>query len=356
MLESLHIENFRGFQEFELENLGRINLLVGENNSGKTSILEAIKIFSSHGNLNVIAEFMKYRGEYLWNTDLEGNLQQNYLIFHLFYGHQILEDFELKIRINSKDEKEDHSLSIKKYSHDNLLLISRKDGKQNKSSFVELSSNNCISSKIIKTKQSEWHDKIEDKTQLIMPSFLNVEDLIKLFDNVVLSPREKLIIEALKIIEPRIERIASVGQAKYSKDYNNYGERGGFLVKFSDQNQPVPIGSLGEGMWCILSIILEMLNLENGVLLVDKIDTGLHYKTLLDMWKMILFTARKLNIQVFATTHNSDCWKSLAQLIKKGKIQKNEITIQRIELNRKKSISFSPEEIMVAAETGIEVR
>ena len=43
MLKTLKIENFRGFQSFELQPLGRVNWLVGENNSRKTSILEAIQ-------------------------------------------------------------------------------------------------------------------------------------------------------------------------------------------------------------------------------------------------------------------------------------------------------------------------
>ena len=47
MLQKITIRNFRCFQDFELQQLGRINLLVGENNSGKTSILEAINLLYS---------------------------------------------------------------------------------------------------------------------------------------------------------------------------------------------------------------------------------------------------------------------------------------------------------------------
>ncbi|WP_202222010.1 AAA family ATPase [Okeania sp. KiyG1] len=50
MLKSLTINNFRCFQSFELQNLGRVNLLVGMNNSGKTSILEAIQLLYSFFN------------------------------------------------------------------------------------------------------------------------------------------------------------------------------------------------------------------------------------------------------------------------------------------------------------------
>lgn len=44
-LESVTIHQFRGLRDLNLDNLGRINLLVGINNSGKTSVLEALAIY-----------------------------------------------------------------------------------------------------------------------------------------------------------------------------------------------------------------------------------------------------------------------------------------------------------------------
>ena len=92
MLRSLKIENFRCFPSFELNKLGRINLLVGKNNSGKTSILEAIQMFYSENNLEALGDTMKNRGEYLLD---EGN--NEYDIRHLFYGHEINLDSEFSI-------------------------------------------------------------------------------------------------------------------------------------------------------------------------------------------------------------------------------------------------------------------
>jgi AAA ATPase domain len=42
LYSSITIEGFRHFKRLELNNLGRINLFLGPNNCGKTSILEAI--------------------------------------------------------------------------------------------------------------------------------------------------------------------------------------------------------------------------------------------------------------------------------------------------------------------------
>ncbi|MGK7961333.1 AAA family ATPase [Crocosphaera sp.] len=384
MLQSLHIENFRGFQEFDLENLGRINLLVGENNSGKTSILEALRILLSDGNLNLIIQLMNYRGEYLQR----GDKQREYEFIHLFHGHINTITTDFLIRANDHNGSRKFSMAIKeKTGNDSDPMIHLKTNEDrilyeennrfykfqlerswsiNDSNYtinIPLLSNKTISinyenhfDRFYNPETSKFFNWSTINTRLITYFSSTIQDLTQLFDNIVLSPYEQLIIEALQILEPKIERIASVGQEKYNISSRTYGERGGFVVKFSDQNKPVPIGSLGDGIWRILSIILAMVNLENGVLLVDEIDTGLHFSTLLDMWEVILFTARKLNIQVFATTHNSDCWRSLAKLIKQEEIEENEITIQRIEPDRKKSVSFNTKQIVIAEERDIEVR
>jgi AAA15 family ATPase/GTPase len=80
MLKSLKIENFRCFKSFELQQLGLINLLVGKNNSGKTSVLEALQLFCSWDNLEPLSNLMINRGEYNWTKDRIHELD----IRHLF--------------------------------------------------------------------------------------------------------------------------------------------------------------------------------------------------------------------------------------------------------------------------------
>ena len=87
------------------------------------------------------------------------------------------------------------------------------------------------------------------------------------------------------------------------------------MVKLKGAEEPVPIGSLGDGFWRMFGLILAMVNLENGILLIDEIDSGFHFTVMTDMWKFVWEIAKKLNIQVFATTHSRDCLQSLAELI-----------------------------------------
>jgi AAA15 family ATPase/GTPase len=44
MLKSLVIKNYRGLEDFQVEKLGRVNLIVGKNNSGKSTVLEALRL------------------------------------------------------------------------------------------------------------------------------------------------------------------------------------------------------------------------------------------------------------------------------------------------------------------------
>ena len=54
MIHSLQLQNYRGFRDYRLPSLGRVNLLVGMNNSGKTAILEAVNLLGSAGDPRVL--------------------------------------------------------------------------------------------------------------------------------------------------------------------------------------------------------------------------------------------------------------------------------------------------------------
>jgi AAA15 family ATPase/GTPase len=380
MLQSLKIEGFRGFQSFEMANLGRINLLVGKNNSGKTSILEAIQFLYVQNNLDIFLETISYRGEFSWS---ESNRTKVFEICHLFPGHEIIPSKEIIIIGSRESHQESVTISVKSIpiqlslfsdknddlNNDNIfddeewnkLLLSIRWSQSQKPIELELLANGTLARDSIRRMASlsriSHKIGIDNKIELrfLTPFSLTSSDMAALFDNIVLSPLEDLIIESLKIIEPKIERIASIGSGKYSTA-NNLGVRGGFLIKIKNHDQPIPIGSLGDGFWRMLGLVLAMVNLENGILLVDEIDSGLHFTVMTDMWKVVWETAKKLNIQVFATTHSRDCWQSLAELITEEKIADNDITIQRIDRDKEKAVSFNTRQIYLASERDIEVR
>lgn len=372
MLQTLKIEKFRGFKEFKLHNLGRLNLLVGTNNSGKTSILEAIQLLRSRKDLSVLASAMDARGEYLWNEQKDKTLD----IRHLFYEHEVEpgQSFAIMGFTNGNSDKITGSIYLGK-SDSNDRQATLFDAADSEEAWSEpavlkfnlewenrgdvlgwqrsLSSDGGLRWDDVRPLRFSKISKIEDgtRTQFVSSSALQSREMIELFDKIVLEPEETLVQQAIRIIEPNIERIASLGSRRYSSR-----SREGFVIRLSNSHQRVPIGSMGDGTWRMLGLALAAVGASGGVLLVDEIDTGLHFTAMSDMWKLIWETAKKLDIQVFATTHSSDCWSSLASIASREDAKEEGITIQRIEKGKQKAVAFSEHEIVLAAERNIEVR
>ncbi|EQD40007.1 hypothetical protein B1A_16637, partial [mine drainage metagenome] len=152
---------------------------------------------------------------------------------------------------------------------------------------------------------------------------------------------------ALQSLDDNIEQVAAISSPVI---FPQFGQKTGFIVKMRDLEKPVPIGSLGEGAWRMLVLAIALVKSKDAILLIDEIDIGLHFRALSSMWKMIVAASNRLNIQVFATTHNNDCIKSLAML------KESEISIQRIESFDGSAVNYSADEIKVAATRNIEVR
>ncbi|MEL7011141.1 MAG: AAA family ATPase [Cyanobacteria bacterium J06648_1] len=114
---------------------------------------------------------------------------------------------------------------------------------------------------------------------------------------------------------------------------------------------------LGEGMYRILAMAMSLVTSENGVLLVDEIETGLHYEAQTDMWRLILETAKELNVQVFATTHSWDCiaayQEALSQVEDKsiGKLFRLDSKYGKL-----RAVEYDADDLDIAVRKGIEVR
>lgn len=373
MLKTIKIQNFRGFQSFELQQLGRVNLLVGKNNSGKTSILEAIQLLCSRTNLEPLAEVMTNRGEYFWNDNQRRNRELD--ICHLFYGHEIQPDSKLCISGINNNIKEEINVSIgARYFHldDDFgeelngesssfhessipikglnLGINWTRGEETEILTFPLSNNSGLDLHYVQRFRRDGKNPLPN-TQFVTSSFLTTEKMNQLFDQVVLTPEEIFVQEALQTIEPKIERIASVNLQQVSplRLRTSFDSRSGFVVRLSDSNQRVPIGSMGDGIWRILGLALATVCAKDGYLFVDEIDTGLHFTAMSEMWKLIWKTAKKLNVQVFATTHNSDCWTSLASIAEQEDATEDGIRIHRIEKGKDTTVVFTEPQIVIAA-------
>lgn len=119
-----------------------------------------------------------------------------------------------------------------------------------------------------------------------------------LWDNIALTDKEDFVLRGLKLIEPRIDRV----------NFIQGGRRGRIpVIRVTGIDRPIPLHGLGDGVTRIFEIMLALVNAEDGFLLIDEFENGLHYSVQAMAWQTVLELAASLNVQVFATTHSSDC-------------------------------------------------
>jgi AAA15 family ATPase/GTPase len=114
---------------------------------------------------------------------------------------------------------------------------------------------------------------------------------------------------------------------------------------------------MGDGMRRILAYTASLVSAENGVVLVDEIDTGLHYSVQTDMWRLVLETAEALNVQVFATTHSWDCIEAFQEaMAEEGWPERGQLLRVSRDGDATRAVLYSGEELAIATAQEIEVR
>lgn len=361
MYKSLKISGYRGFDSFELKNLGRVNLLVGTNNSGKTSILESIELLKSTSNLKIFSSILRRRGEWNASSD-DGGYKFGYLLYGRNPEGKIVVEASHENSLRSLNWNRKVEISIADISNglfpiEDIEIIGDRGGY-----LVNVQwSNASQPRKFGVTYEGDIRDPrihfrprpdIQESVQFVHTNGMTAREIKLLYDEVVLTENEKHVIGALNIIEPTIERIASVGEARIPPASSGSA---GIFLKLSDFDQRIPIGSMGDGMWRLLGLALVLAAASDGVVLIDEIDTGMHYSVMQKMWEMVSERSAALNVQVFATTHSRDCYESLAGIAEPNSSQTG-VAIHRIDPNRNCAVSFSDKEIVAAAKRGLEVR
>lgn len=364
MLRDLTIQNYRSFNSFQIDGLARVNLVVGMNNSGKTSLLEAVYLLVNQGNPQCLVGLLEDRGEIVPFTrsirasNVVGGTR--YQIRHIFHDHQFVLDKTIQLQ-----SQKEHFLSLQiqlspitrqaqlfedvpetdipifelsfSYSSDVQMRVPvRDDGTIEARSFrlTKQSQPNLFSS--------------TPACNFLTTNNLSFEELAGLWDGITLTPKEEEVVRALQILKPSVERISFT-----SRQTSNSG----ILLKLHGQREPIPLGSMGDGMRRILTLAMAEVTVENGFLLVDEIDTGLHYQAQTDMWHLVLEVAQKLNVQVFATTHSWDCISAFQEALQQSE-DSSVGKLFRLSLRGENThaVEYTPDELSIAVRQSIEVR
>lgn len=379
MLTSLVINNFRNFSALSIERLSRVNLFVGANNTGKTSILEAVEIFGDGGTPRMITKSTRRRGEIvIVPQEDRGTYTTEVNVSHLFHGHKLRAGAQFSILGELKETGQQKKITCEvipapldaetsqqllpiastepsltePLETGPLLAIQIKSDLNNQQAIkLPLTSSGGLAP-IGFRRASEFRSENTFPVNFMAAEEYELSRLDSMWDAVVLTPEEEQVVQALNIIEPSIERIAFI-----TRDRPRYGHiGGGIFVKLKNSDDRIPLGSMGDGLKHLLVLSLHLIQSSGGYLLVDEIDTGLHYSVLNKMWAMILETAIRKNIQVFATTHSLDCVAALGELHDIIPHAKNNITLHRVERGSNRTIVYNAKEISTAVKHHMELR
>ena len=366
MLKSLEIRNFKNLRDLQIGGLGNVNLITGKNNTGKSTLLEALSIYASQGNTNVLFEVLVGRGEVFFNRfnriEWESvNIFES--ISSLFPNRKVDFRVDSSIIINGEEPGENGHLNGKvairfvKYFEERDMesevirrIVVEDDNKfEGLEIGLEITANGKETiyslSRIGRNRPMPGG---RHRFQTIDSKSNTSSSVAFMYDAIALSEKEGYLVDALRIIEPQVVRVAFV---------NNVENERKPIVKLENSDQVFPLQSMGDGMNRILSIVLAMANAENGFLLVDEFENGLHYSVQEKLWEIIFHMSKKLNIQVFATTHSEDCIRSFEAVLNEGTIGA-EGKIIRLE-NRNghiTSVGFNAEELKIVTDSEIEIR
>lgn len=293
LLDSLEIKGYRCFEHLTIEKLGRVNLIVGKNNVGKTALLEALWIYSQCKNANNIRQTLNKillsRNETLEvvKSPDEDNIREATSYSGLFYNlPNLVTELSPNIKIGSKKQ----SNKVVKFSQHSLIEISL--GKKNTTTCSINSSQN-------------------EKSLFIQMEGIDEKSLPRIWDEITQHEFDSDIIN--KVLESLNKIIPNkITNLEFSVDNQMLPKRFP-LIDSTNFILPIPLKSYGEGMNRLFGIIIALIYCKNGILLIDEIESGLHYSVLPDVWKLIFKTAKDLNVQVFATTHSKDCIEAFAQ-------------------------------------------
>ena len=348
MLNDLRIRNFRALRALDVDRLAPINVLAGKNNSGKTTLLEALFLLCGAGNPNLTLKVNAIRGidpsvgsmlpEMFWkpmftNLDMTGIVEIE--ASHDSLGRLILNisserPTTVELPLNGPDGS-----AASAASNETALLFSFR----------------THAGELVEGRIRRVGSEIQVDQPAAPPPFVAVflssrvgnarEDAMRL-GRLRTRKMGDLVVEALRIVEPGLQ---SVEDNTASGTPMIWGDVG--LAEL------VPLTVLGEGITRIARLIVEISTASDGIVLVDEIENGLHHTALENVWRAVDAAARRFNTQVVASTHSYECLEAAQRVL-----DPDRLAVHRLENGGDgiRCVTYGPEAIQAAVTHGLEVR
>lgn len=304
MIENLEIRNYRGISELEIDDLSSVNIFVGMNGVGKTSILEAIAL-----TIGTRARMFEYLGN---QRDM---YTPSSLVSSLFRNRKTKEtpiiiaktgDFTQKVKIAPITANQAYSI-YSSHRLENDKLDNTQSEMESMIPGIEISYSNSLDASLI-SKYAVHHDHFHIEEESVSNKEGGVfyistrkgssaHETAAMFSRIQDADREDELYKMLQTVAPGLKRLRNVVlESNYPEIYADFeGVKGG-----------VPISLIGDGFNRLLLILTGLFSRHSPYLIVDDIDSGFHHTIMEDAWRTLYKIAKDRKKQVFCVTHNEE--------------------------------------------------
>lgn len=365
MFKSVSVRNFRILDELKVDNLKRINLIGGKNNSGKSAFLEALFLLTGATN-PTFRNLARFRG--IHDIEAVGNLDavRSLVWDPLFLGFDTRRTIEIT---GITPEDEEHRLGIT-VSTEQLREVSFRNGTRRLEPTEAFSSSKGpqvlrISFTAGGLFSGDFFYSLDEA------GFRSLEPrptIKQVFRSVYVHPRaeaglrqeaeqlgeleisgagdKERLVSALKLFEPRLRDLSVIVRAGLPMIHGH----------LTDSQIPVPLALMGDGVGRLTTMLLSILQVRGGIALIDEIENGLHHSVLVDIWRVLGDVAKRYGVQIVATTHSLECIRAAYEALSTA--GDSLLGLFRFDVidGRPRSVGYDREALDAAVKSEIEVR
>ena len=341
-INTLRISAFRGIKDLDLENLNHINIISGDNNSGKTSILEAINLLKNPLSLYDVVRVSKMR-ENIFSSSSQ---------FECFLNMLSRDDLNFKLGATGVNGSIDLELTGSTKTvviNKNSPLYIRNQYKIRENSIDEIETamflgiykyliNSEFDSIPIEiTPYTDFNDLPRHGTKYLNVSYLSPARHLtgNNISNIVRSGSYKdLCVFLLQMFDTDIEDLL------YIK--NDLTNRPIEAIRHKELGV-MPLSTYGDGIKKVISLANGIASAKDGILMIDEIETSIHSKYYQDVFMFLLKACMQYNVQLFITTHSKEAIDAIlyAQDYTKENIDKDPINVITFRTDKTSSKTLS---------------
>lgn len=310
-LKSLGVKQFRGINNLKVNNLGNVNLIVGDNNSGKTSVLEAIMLLRNTREFSNVLNVVRLRDNGFYSP-FRLSTFENFLYMFNPEGEKKI---EVEGKIKSKnigvklsgtvenvliDMGEIRERNYKAHNLQGSSNVVYEDGETSEfQGVMESRVGNSLSNEKIEFNSYTRLSGIRvSKPEIIEMVYVSPTDHTNgnVFSRIVKNDDYKeIVLHVIQIFDKEIEDILYIKNEQTSRPIE--------CIKHKRLGI-MPLSTYGDGIKKVLLLANSIAKAAGGILLVDEIETAIHSRHYDDIFKFVIKACQQFNIQLFATTHS----------------------------------------------------